>query len=58
MQTTKNRLVSIGLPAPIIDSHQPGFGSAGDEAACADGDRPVNSRNVLSRAAFSVPRVS
>ena len=56
MQTTKNRRVSIGLPAPIIDSHQPGFGSAGDDAACADGDSPVKSSTVLSRAAFSVPQ--
>ena len=57
-QTTKKRLVSIGLPSPIIGSHQPGFGSAGDDAACADGDSPVNSRIVLSRASFSRPQVS
>jgi len=58
MQRTKNRSVSIGLPAPIIDSHQPGFGSAADDAACAEGESPVKSSSVLSRAAFSVPRVS
>ena len=29
-----------------------------DEAACAEGDSPVNSRTALSRAAFSSPQVS
>jgi hypothetical protein len=56
--TTKKRPVSIGLPSPIIDSHQPRFGSSGEDAACADGDRPVNSSTVLSRAALSWPHVS
>src|SRR5215207_7489149 len=58
MQTTKKRLVSIGLPSPSIDSHQPGFGSAGEEATCALGDRPVKITMVLSRSALSLPQVS
>ena len=58
MQMTKKRRVSIGRPSPIIDSHQPGVGSAGDDAACADGDSPVKIRRALSRASFSSPQVS
>src|SRR5512143_1764324 len=46
-QTTKNRRVSIGRPSPTIVSHQPGRGSSGDDAACADGDSPVNSSTAL-----------
>ena len=34
------------------------YDPAGEEAACADGDRPVNSSSVLSRAAFGEPQVS
>ena len=58
MQTTKKRRVSIGLPSPSIGSHQPGFGSAGDDATCAGGDRPVKITTTLSRAAFRRPQVS
>ena len=41
-QITKKREVSIALPGPTIRSHQPSEGSSADEAACADGERPVN----------------
>ncbi len=58
MQTTKKRRVSIGLPSPSIDSHQPGLGSAGDDATCALGDSPVKITMVLSRASFSCPQLS
>src|SRR6478672_13841455 len=57
-QITNQRFVSIGLPGPIISSHQPGEGSAALDAACALGDRPVRIRIALSRAAPSVPQVS
>src|SRR5512144_645215 len=57
-QTTKNRSVSIGRPGPIIDSHQPGDASAGDDVACADGESPVNSNSALSRAALRRPQLS
>lgn len=40
-QTTKSRSVSSALPGPIIGSHQPGRGSAADDAAWAEGERPV-----------------
>ncbi len=56
--TTKNLPVSSGRPSPIIVSHQPGRGSSGDEAACADGESPVNIRIVLSRASFRRPQHS
>ena len=58
MQTTKKRLVSSGRPSPIMVSHQPGRGSAGDDAAWAEGDRPVKIAIALSRAALSVPQHS
>src|SRR5215468_370005 len=48
----------MALPAPTIFSHQPGEGSAAEDAACAEGDSPVNSRMALSRASFSSPQVS
>ena len=57
-QTTKKRLVSSGRPSPIMLSHQPGLGSAGEDAACAEGDSPVKITIVLSRAAFSDPQHS
>src|SRR2546425_8420304 len=56
--TTKKRLESIASPGPIIPSHQPSLESCGEEAACADGESPVNSSMALSRASFSVPQVS
>ena len=52
-QTTKKRFVSIGLPGPTISSHQPGEGSAGDDAACAPGDRPVRIRNTSAKESTS-----
>ena len=57
-QRTKKRRVSMGRPGPITSSHQPGAGSSGEEAACADGDRPVKISTTLSRAPFSSPQVS
>src|SRR6185369_13068114 len=57
-QITNQRFVSIGLPGPIISSHQPGDGSATLDAACALGDRPVSMKIALSRAGVSVPHVS
>ena len=50
--------VSIGLPAPSISSHQPGLRSAVDEAACAEGDRPVNNNTALLRSGANSPQVS
>src|SRR6056297_908526 len=55
---TKCRSVSIGLPAPIMVSHQPGSGSRTEDAAWAPGDRPVNSRIALDLSSFSVPQLS
>ena len=52
-QTTCQRRVSMGRASPIIDSHQPGVGSAAEDAACADGDSPVKSSTVLSSAAIA-----
>ena len=49
IQMTRYFVVSIGFPSPIICSHHPVEGSSSDEAACADGDRPVKSRMALSR---------
>ena len=57
-QTTKNRSVSSALPGPTMRSHQPSDGSSGEEAAWAEGERPVNSSTALSRRAFSRPQVS
>ncbi|MDZ7748730.1 MAG: hypothetical protein U5K43_07695 [Halofilum sp. (in: g-proteobacteria)] len=57
-QMTKKRSVSIGWPGPIMYSHQPGEGSAGDEAACAFGESPVNSSRALSPRPLSRPQVS
>ena len=57
-QTTNQRSASIGLPGPIIHSHQPGAGLPAFDAACASGDRPVSTRIALSRAAESAPQVS
>jgi hypothetical protein len=48
MQMTKRRRVSMGRPGPIMSSHQPCEGSSVDEAACADGDRPVKIMTALS----------
>ncbi len=58
MQTTKFFVVSIGLPGPIIGSHQPSLGSASFEAACALGEMPVRISTPLDRSAFSSPQVS
>jgi hypothetical protein len=56
-QTTKKRRVSIGRPGPMMSSHQPGVGSFGLDAACAEGERPVKIRTALSRFGPSVPQV-
>jgi hypothetical protein len=48
MQMTKNCRVSMGRPGPIMSSHQPGVGSSVDDAACAEGERPVKIRMALS----------
>src|SRR6185436_6758918 len=42
----------------MISSHQPGVGSSGLDAACAEGDIPVKMRIALSRDWFSLPQVS
>src|SRR5690554_4020453 len=55
---TKYSLVSSGRPGPTMSSHQPGAGFDGDEAACAEGERPVNSRMALSPRPLSSPQVS
>jgi hypothetical protein len=57
-QMTKYLSVSIGLLGPIIFSHQPLEGSFLDEAACAEGDKPVKIRTPLSLEALRVPQVS
>ena len=57
-QTTKNLFVSMGLSGPTMSSHQPAEGSSGDEAMCADGDRPVNTSTALSALGLSSPKVS
>ncbi|MNV45053.1 hypothetical protein D3C71_1368380 [compost metagenome] len=57
-QTTNQRSVSIGLPEPIMASHQPGAGLASLAAACASGDRPVTIRIALPASASSAPQVS
>jgi hypothetical protein len=48
----------MALPGPTIFSHQPGDGSFAEDAACADGESPVNNRMALSRASLSSPQVS
>ena len=58
MQMTKKRRVSIGRPGPIMSSHHPCAGSSLDEAACADGDRPVKIMTALSCRASGSPQVS
>src|SRR5690242_20265053 len=58
IQMTKNWPVSIASSGPTMRCHQPSLGSAAEEAACADGDRPVKSNRALLRASFSVPQVS
>ena len=55
---TKKRRVSIGRPGPIMSSHQPGAGSSVDDAACADGDRPVKIRIGVVVAEVRSPQVS
>ena len=55
---TNQRSVSMARPGPIMLSHQPGVGSAADEAAWDAGLRPVNSRMALLRSAFSAPQHS
>ncbi|GIK33648.1 MAG: hypothetical protein AMXMBFR45_16180 [Gammaproteobacteria bacterium] len=57
-QMTWKRRVSIGREGPIISSHQPGVGSAAEDAACAEGERPVKISTALSRAALSSPQLS
>ncbi len=57
-QTTKYRPVSIGRPGPIMSSHQPGAGSSVEDAACADGDRPVKMRIAFSSRTWGSPQVS
>jgi hypothetical protein len=57
-QMTNQRRVSIGRPGPTISSHQPGEVSSGEDAACADGDSPVNSSTALPWRASSSPQVS
>src|SRR5688500_13029131 len=57
-QMTKKRRVSIGRPGPIMSSHQPGAGSSVDDAACAEGDRPVKIRMALSLQKLRSPQVS
>jgi len=57
-QMTWKRRVSIGREGPTISSHQPGAGSAGEDAAWAEGERPVKISTALSRAALSRPQVS
>src|SRR3954451_5372810 len=58
MQITKKRRVSIGRPGPIMSSHQPGAGSSVEEAACAEGDRPVKINTALSAQNARSPQVS
>ncbi|HXS31806.1 MAG TPA: hypothetical protein VN755_13295 [Steroidobacteraceae bacterium] len=55
---TKKRSVSMARPGPIIFSHQPSSGFSGEEAAWAEGDRPVNSSTALLRSLFSSPQHS
>ena len=57
-QTTKKRVVSMGLSGPTMSSHQPAEGSSGEEAMCADGERPVKTSTALSACGLSAPRVS
>ena len=56
--TTCQRRVSMGRPSPIMVSHQPSVASSTDDAACADGERPVKSSTVLSSFALRVPQLS
>jgi hypothetical protein len=55
---TNHWFVSMARPGPIIFSHQPGEVSSAEEAACAEGLRPVNSRMALLRSLLSVPQHS
>ena len=48
----------MGLSTPIMSSHQPDDGSAGEDAACAEGDKPVNSSTALSPPGDGSPQVS
>ena len=48
----------MGLSAPIMSSHQPAEASSGDDAAWAEGERPVKSSTALSAAGESSPQVS
>ena len=58
MQMTKQRRVSMGRPGPIMSSHQPCVWSSVDEAACAEGDRPVKIMTALSWRTAGSPQVS
>ena len=58
MQMTNRRLVSIGRPGPIMSSHQPCEGSSAEDAACAEGDRPVKIITALSWRTAGSPQVS
>ena len=57
-QTTKKRLVSMGLSGPTMSSHQPADGSSGDEAMCAEGDKPVNTSTAFPACGSNSPSVS
>ena len=57
-QMTKKRRVSIGRPGPIMSSHQPCDESSVDEAAWADGDRPVKIMTAWSCRTAGSPQVS
>src|SRR5665213_700787 len=57
-QMTKKRVVSIASPGPTMPCHQPSLVSPAEEAACAEGDKPVNSNMALSRVVLSCPQVS
>jgi hypothetical protein len=55
--STKYREVSSDFPGPIIESHQPGLGSALDfkPAACASPDNAWNTRMAFDRSSLSFP---